>query len=130
MFLVLQQIEGNLIYPKVVGSSVGLPGIWVLVSVTVGGSLFGVTGMIIFIPLASVTYALVRHYVYNQLIKKNLTDADIEEIAFNNEINMDNLVMRPGEKNKDKVKSDDESDNKADSDEAEEADNADADDEA
>ena len=130
VFLVLQQIEGNLIYPKVVGSSVGLPGIWVLVSVTVGGSLFGVTGMIIFIPLASVTYALVRHYVYNQLIKKNLTDADIEEIAFNNEINMDNLVMRPGEKNKDKEKSDDESDNKADSDEAEEADNADADDEA
>ena len=54
LFLVLQQIEGNLIYPHVVGSSVGLPSIWVLVAVTIGGSLMGVVGMLVFIPLSSV----------------------------------------------------------------------------
>ena len=62
LFLVLQQIEGNLIYPHVVGSSVGLPSIWVLVAVTVGGSLMGVKGMLIFIPLTSVAYTLVRSW--------------------------------------------------------------------
>ena len=72
LFLVLQQIENNIIYPKVVGSSVGLPGIWVLVSVTVGGSLFGVAGMVTFIPLASVSYALLRGYVYKRLEEKGL----------------------------------------------------------
>ena len=51
LFLVLQQIEGNLIYPHVVGSSVGLPSIWVLAAVTVGGSLMGILGMLVFIPL-------------------------------------------------------------------------------
>ena len=71
-FLIIQQIEGNIIYPRVVGSSVGLPGIWVLVSVTVGGSLFGVGGMIIFIPLVSVVYTLFRRYVYNRLNEKKL----------------------------------------------------------
>ncbi len=60
LFLVLQQIEGNLIYPKVVGNSVGLPSIWVLMSVTVGGSLFGVAGMLVFIPLMSTLYSLLR----------------------------------------------------------------------
>ena len=60
LFLVLQQIEGNLIYPHVVGSSVGLPSIWVLAAVTVGGSLMGILGMLVFIPLCSVLYALLR----------------------------------------------------------------------
>lgn len=72
LFLVLQQIEGNLIYPKVVGSSVGLPGIWVLVSVTVGGTLFGVKGMVVVIPLVSVCYALFRRYVYKKLEEKGV----------------------------------------------------------
>ena len=117
VFLVLQQVEGNLIYPKVVGSSVGLPGIWVLVSVTVGGSLFGVTGMIIFIPLASVTYALVRHYVYNQLSKKNITDADIEDIAVNNEIDMDSLVTRSKNKTEETETEDKDKDKDKDKDE-------------
>lgn len=58
LFLVLQQIEGNLIYPHVVGSSVGLPSIWVLVAVTVGGNMFGILGILVFIPLCSVLYAL------------------------------------------------------------------------
>ena len=63
LFLILQQIEGNLIYPHVVGNSVGLPSIWVLVAVTVGGGIMGITGMIIFIPVFSVAYALIREYV-------------------------------------------------------------------
>ena len=60
MFVVVQQIEGNLIYPHVVGNSVGLPAIWVLVAVTVGGNLAGVPGMFISIPACSVIYALLR----------------------------------------------------------------------
>lgn len=63
VFLVLQQVEGNLIYPHVVGNSVGLPSIWVLVAVTLGGSMMGVTGMLIFIPLVSVIYTLLREWV-------------------------------------------------------------------
>lgn len=73
LFLVLQQIEGNLVYPHVVGGSVGLPSIWVLVAVTVGGSLMGVAGMLLFIPLTSVLYALLRESVKNRLHKKNIT---------------------------------------------------------
>jgi predicted PurR-regulated permease PerM len=63
LFLILQQLENNLIYPRVVGSSVGLPAIWVLVAVSVGGSLFGVAGMLFFIPLLSTVYALLRDSV-------------------------------------------------------------------
>lgn len=63
LFLVLQQIEGNLIYPRVVGNSVGLPSIWVLAAVSVGGSMFGILGMLLFIPLLSTVYALLREDV-------------------------------------------------------------------
>lgn len=70
LFLVLQQIEGNFIYPHVVGNSVGLPSIWVLVAVTVGGSVMGVLGMILFIPLFSVIYSIIREVV-NERIKEN-----------------------------------------------------------
>ena len=70
LFLVLQQVEGNLIYPHVVGNSVGLPSIWVLAAVTVGGSLMGIMGMLVFIPLASVLYALLREWVYRRLERK------------------------------------------------------------
>ena len=72
LFIVLQQLEGNLIYPHVVGSSVGLPSIWVLMAVTVGGSLMGVTGMLLFIPLSSVLYSLFRAYIHRRLREKNL----------------------------------------------------------
>lgn len=71
MFLILQQIEGNLIYPKVVGSSVGLPSIWVLAAVTIGGNVMGVVGMLIFIPIVSVVYTLFRASVYKRLRKKH-----------------------------------------------------------
>lgn len=75
LFLVLQQIEGNLIYPHVVGNSVGLPSIWVLVAVTLGGSTMGVLGMIIFIPLISVIYTLFREEVYRRITgRKELKD--------------------------------------------------------
>ena len=70
MFLILQQLEGNLIYPRVVGSSVGLPAIWVLVAVSVGGSLFGVVGMLIFIPITSTLYTLLREDVNERNAKK------------------------------------------------------------
>ena len=72
LFLVLQQIEGNLIYPKVVGGSIGLPAIWVLVAVTLGGSLFGIVGMLVFIPIVSVLYTLLKENVNQRLSKKNI----------------------------------------------------------
>lgn len=72
LFLVLQQIEGNLIYPHVVGNSVGLPSIWVLFSVTVGGSLMGIVGMLIFIPIMSVLYVLFREWVHKRLRQKKI----------------------------------------------------------
>ncbi|MGI6011925.1 MAG: AI-2E family transporter [Ruminococcus sp.] len=70
MFLVLQQVEGNFIYPHVVGNSVGLPSIWVLMAVTLGGSLMGIVGMLIFIPIVSILYTLFREFVYHRLEKK------------------------------------------------------------
>ena len=73
MFLVLQQIEGNLIYPKVVGNSVGLPSIWVLLAVTVGGSAMGVMGMILFIPGFSVIYKLLARWTDRRLKEKKIS---------------------------------------------------------
>ena len=78
LFLVLQQTEGNLIYPHVVGGSVGLPSIWVLAAVSIGGSLMGIVGMLIFIPIVSVVYALFREIVYLKLKQKKLDPGDIE----------------------------------------------------
>lgn len=72
MFLVLQQIEGNLIYPRVVGTSIGLPGMWVLVAVGVGGDLLGVGGMLVMIPLSSVLYALAREITTKRLEKRGI----------------------------------------------------------
>lgn len=71
LFLILQQIEGNLIYPRVVGNSVGLPSIWVLAAVSIGGSLMGVLGMLVFIPIVSTVYALVREAVNARNAKVN-----------------------------------------------------------
>lgn len=69
-FFILQQIEGNLIYPHVVGGSVGLPSIWVLAAVTIGAGMMGVVGMLVFIPLTSVLYALLREAAYSRLREK------------------------------------------------------------
>jgi predicted PurR-regulated permease PerM len=72
MFLVLQQIEGNLIYPKVVGTSIGLPGMWVLVAVTIGGDLMGITGMLVMIPISSVLYALLREFTTKRVAERGI----------------------------------------------------------
>ena len=77
LFLVLQEIEGDLIYPHVVGNSVGLPPIWVLAAVSVGGSLMGVTGMLVSIPLAAVIYALFREIVYLKLRQKKIDPGNL-----------------------------------------------------
>lgn len=65
--LILQQVEGNIIYPKVVGTSVGLPGMWVLFAVTVGGSLFGIVGMLLGVPFVSVIYTVLKNDVDKRL---------------------------------------------------------------
>ena len=79
MFLILQQIEGNLIYPRVVGTSIGLPGMWVLVAVGVGGDLMGVGGMLIMIPFASVLYALAREYSDKRLEAKGIPAEKLQD---------------------------------------------------
>lgn len=76
--IVLQQLEGNLIYPRVVGKSVGLPGIWVLTAVTVGGGLFGIIGMLFSVPVCSVLYVLFRRFV-NKRVKDSDIQTEIEE---------------------------------------------------
>ena len=65
--VILQQVEGNVIYPKVVGTSIGLPGIWVLAAVTVGGGLMGLVGVLLSVPIASVLYTLLRRDVHWRL---------------------------------------------------------------
>ncbi|NMW85038.1 AI-2E family transporter [Peptoniphilus sp. AGMB00490] len=72
LILILQQIESNLVYPKIVGNKVGLPSLWTLFAITVGGSLFGVVGMWVFIPLASTLYELMREYTEYKIKEKNL----------------------------------------------------------
>lgn len=72
MFLVLQQIENNVIYPRVVGTSIGLPGMWVLLAVSVGGEMMGVVGMLLMIPLASVLYTLLREITERRLQKRGV----------------------------------------------------------
>lgn len=68
--MILQQIEGNVIYPKVVGTSIGLPGIWVLAAVTIGGGVGGLVGVLLSVPVASVLYALLRRDVHKRLACK------------------------------------------------------------
>lgn len=70
---ILQQIEGNVIYPRVVGTSIGLPGIWVLAAVTVGGGLFGLLGVLLSVPVASVLYALLKQDVCRRISHSKLT---------------------------------------------------------
>ena len=79
MFLVIQQLENNLIYPRVVGTSIGLPGMWVLVAVTVGGELMGVAGMLLMIPLASVLYTLAREFTDKRLAERNIPREKLQD---------------------------------------------------
>lgn len=77
LFLVLQQIEGNFIYPKVVGNSVGLPPIWVFAAVTLGASIGGILGMIFAIPIISVIYTLLREFVSRRMKEKHISQDKI-----------------------------------------------------
>ena len=82
MFLIIQQLEGNLIYPKVVGNSVGLPSLWVLVAVTLGSSMFGVVGMLMFIPLFSTAYTLLRKDVNRRIqSKEQVVEVEVTETS-------------------------------------------------
>ena len=73
-YLVVQILEENLIYTRVVGNSVGLPSIWVLAAVTVGGGLFGVFGMVFFVPLAATIYKIIKEHVNERLENKSKSD--------------------------------------------------------
>lgn len=79
MFLVLQQIENNMIYPRVVGTSIGLPGMWVLVAVSVGGELMGVGGMFVMIPIAAVVYALLREFTDKRVKERNIDPEKLKD---------------------------------------------------
>ena len=78
MFLVVQQIEGNLIYPKVVGTSIGLSGMWVIVAISVGGDLFGIVGMLLMIPLASVIQTILREEVAIRVYHRKINPEKLE----------------------------------------------------
>ncbi len=78
MFLIIQQFEGNVIYPRVVGSSIGLPGMWVLLAVSVGGELMGVGGMLLMVPLASVLYTLLREFAARRLQNRSIDPNKLE----------------------------------------------------
>lgn len=79
MFLILQQIENNMIYPRVVGTSIGLPGMWVLVAVSVGGEIMGVGGMLLMIPLTSVIYTLLREITDKRLAQRGIDDSKLQD---------------------------------------------------
>lgn len=79
MFIVLQQIENNLIYPRVVGTSIGLSGMWVLVAVAVGGELMGVAGMFLMIPLTSVLYTILQEYTNKRLGNREIDPQKLQE---------------------------------------------------
>lgn len=100
LFLALQQIEGNVIYPRVVGSSVGLPGMWVLVAVAVGGDLMGVGGMLLMIPLVSVCYALAREITQKRLAARNIPREKLQDQPMDPEVPTERDKKKKEKKNK------------------------------
>ena len=94
VFLVIQQLENNLIYPRVVGTSIGLPGMWVLVAVTVGGELMGVGGMLLMIPLASVLYTLMREFTDKRLAQRNIPAEKLENPPPERRVHKENKQTR------------------------------------
>lgn len=78
--VVLQQVEGNLIYPKVVGNSIGLPGIWVLAAITIGGGLMGIFGMLLAVPVVATIYRLLREDMNKRSpVIPEMAETDTEE---------------------------------------------------
>ena len=78
MFIIVQQIEGNLIYPKVVGNSIGLSGMWVIAAISVGGDLFGIIGMLLMIPFASVLQTVLREEVAVRVYHRKINPDKLE----------------------------------------------------
>lgn len=78
LFVVLQATENNLIYPRVVGTSVGLSGMWVLIAVSIGGKMMGIVGMFLMIPLVSVLYALLREWINGRVSNMEIDPAKLE----------------------------------------------------
>lgn len=92
LIIVIQQIEGHVIYPFVVGSSIGLSALWVLFAITVGGKLFGIIGMLIGVPLFGVIYTLIGYFTNKRLNKKRIKveNGIVSKIANNNSTKNDN----------------------------------------
>lgn len=115
--IILQQIEGNIIYPKVVGQSVGLPSLWVLFAVTVGGAVGGIIGMFVSVPICSVVYTLLREFVQYLHQKRGISIED-EEAKCNCNINSsqkpDVVVVSHKETSIDKIIKNDTKQNKSD----------------
>jgi predicted PurR-regulated permease PerM len=78
--IVLQQVDGNIIQPRIVGNAIGLPGIWVLFAIVVGSGLFGIVGLIIGVPTAAVLYAILKESVNNRLEKKDSSEEEVEQL--------------------------------------------------
>lgn len=97
MFLILQQIENNMIYPRVVGTSIGLSGMWVLVAVGVGGELMGVAGMFLMIPVTSVFYTLLREITNKRLAARNI---DGEKLKYHPPEIVSKFTQKRNKKNK------------------------------
>lgn len=78
MFIVVQQIDNNIVYPRVVGSSIGLPGMWVLVAVLVGEEIMGVAGMLLMVPFASVLYTLLREFAHKRVQERQINSEKLQ----------------------------------------------------
>lgn len=90
--IVLQTFEGNVIYPKIMGSSVGLPAVWIIIAITVGGGMFGFIGMLVAVPVMSVIYDLIEESVNNRLAAKAVIEAPAaEEVAEEKNDNSEDL---------------------------------------
>lgn len=79
--LIAQQVQGSIIYPALAGKTIGLPSIWVIVSIAIGGSLFGIVGMLVSIPIASILYTLMNEKMDKTLAKKEISNEEIKELA-------------------------------------------------
>ncbi len=97
LFIVVQQIDNHVVYPRVVGGSVGLPAIWTFAAVIVGGGLWGIFGMVLFIPFFSVLYTILRGAVYNRLGKRGIADEKLKpgvDIPDENRVERESVFIR------------------------------------
>lgn len=104
LFIALQQFENNVIYPRVVGKSIGLPGMWVLVAVAVGGGIMGAIGMVVMVPIVSVIYTLLHEYTDKKLAEKQV---DPKKLAEEPEVTIDckpKPVPKPKKRHKKRAK--------------------------